>query len=175
MYLSCAVKQVSIWFLPAVLGFSRVGNDICLSTMEMSYGNFNPRSRVGNDAGSRCLQFLRPISIHVTAWGTTLSYGTNKNGLLISIHVPAWGTTKWRRSKKEHTFIFQSTFPRGERRRPAESHCTVCLYFNPRSRVGNDFRASGCPSLSMLFQSTFPRGVVLEYKHRHEMLNKLYL
>ena len=52
----------------------------------------------------------------------------------ISIHVPAWGTT----SQNSHAplfHLFQSTFPRGERRYLAQS-----------SRSGKEF------------QSTFPRG-----------------
>ena len=55
-------------------------------------GNFNPRSRVGNDVRACYHPILPVISIHVPAWGTTV-----KNG-----GIPL---------KK----IFQSTFPRGER------------------------------------------------------------
>ena len=99
------------------------------------------------------------ISIHVPAWGTTGWKIPWCGGLHISIHVPAWGTTA--RKRKDNTlYQFQSTFPRGERRRfrpsvlilsaisihvPAwgttqsvtVSFRTSC-YFNPRSRVGND-------------------------------------
>ena len=77
----------------------------------------------------------------------------------ISIHVPAWGTT----SQNSHAplfHLFQSTFPRGERRylaqssrsgkefqstfprgeRPQEAVASAIGMdnFNPRSRVGND-------------------------------------
>ena len=148
--------------------------------MEMSYGNFNPRSRVGNDGDRYYLEDLvfkfqstfprgerplyldwpllrLPISIHVPAWGTTFPemccFKQNKNfnprsrvgndlddlqhlGLhfTISIHVPAWGTTILYLLMML-CIVFQSTFPRGERREETLS----------------DKLATG-------FQSTFPRG-----------------
>ena len=38
--------------------------------------------------------------------------------------------------------------------------------FNPRSRAGSDFRATGKPCLVVGFQSTLPRGERLEIHHR---------
>ena len=55
----------------------------------------------------------------------------------ISIHVPAWGTTQFDSLGVQYFRSFQSTFPRGERRK----RDTVLKRdgdFNPRSRVGND-------------------------------------
>ena len=75
---------------------------------------FNPRSRVGNDHVGDILVINSSISIHVPAWGTTL-YPT--------LSTPV---------KK-----FQSTFPRGERRRYYIT-ANDTEHFNPRSRVGND-------------------------------------
>ena len=78
------------------------------------YSHFNPRSRVGNDCRRKCCIDLLNISIHVPAWGTTLRLSTH----LLSK-------------------IFQSTFPRGERR--ITVHTRLRHHnFNPRSRVGND-------------------------------------
>ena len=100
------------------------------------YCNFNPRSRVGNDAGRNDADPVCGISIHVPAWGTTLSsmlqtmiiifQSTFPRGErltacddvlipVISIHVPAWGTTEGKMVKKLYE-----------------------VNFNPRSRVGND-------------------------------------
>ena len=81
--------------------------------------NFNPRSRVGNDV-IRCTKFYAQcrISIHVPAWGTTLP----------DCHSP-------------HCQPFQSTFPRGERRQ-SKAIIRWLVYFNPRSRVGNDGAAN---------------------------------
>ena len=117
------------------------------------------------------------ISIHVPAWGTTgaLPFFVDLWG--ISIHVPAWGTTKFRQTHTTH-WLFQSTFPRGERPECPGDQGEI-INFNPRSRVGNDdldiaySRNAGISihvpawgtTLGQLgirkplkFQSTFPRG-----------------
>ena len=112
---------------------SRVGNDASQSLSPMLILHFNPRSRVGNDWNLRAI----------------VSY------VRISIHVPAWGTT-------EDCWIIM-----------------IQWYFNPRSRVGNDFFDSLFENFSIIsihvpawgttpwtwsmhltvrFQSTFPRG-----------------
>ena len=57
---------------------------------------FNPRSRVGNDQSACCSVSGQRISIHVPAWGTTVSGLNNSTGNWISIHVPAWGTTMYK-------------------------------------------------------------------------------
>ena len=63
---------------------------------------------------------IKGISIHVPAWGTTETDQEYPYYWNISIHVPAWGTTLTVRMNIL-THIFQSTFPRGERRAmPAE-------------------------------------------------------
>ena len=102
------------------------------------------------------------ISIHVPAWGTTRRIRADKRLREISIHVPAWGTTQWKmiyilmedifqstfpRGERLDLIIailtrqkFQSTFPRGERRLAQETKQVLRVYFNPRSRVGNDDR-----------------------------------
>ena len=56
------------------------------------YIHFNPRSRMGNDGLLFSFLQTSPISIHVPAWGTTI-YDANT----------------------ETIFLFQSTFPHGER------------------------------------------------------------
>ena len=57
------------------------------------------------------------------------------NPYAISIHVPAWGTT-------------MEVLPTQKKK----------MYFNPRSRVGNDVGVAVLAPISCLFQSTFPRG-----------------
>ena len=91
---------------------SRVGNDGRPLIMSKQKKNFNPRSRVGNDYNKG---------------GDTPIYG-------ISIHVPAWGTTQ-NLFSLTLLLLFQSTFPRGERLLRGDRIC-------PDS----------------IFQSTFPRG-----------------
>ena len=61
--------------------------------------------------------------------------------IVISIHAPARGATARSASSATSMVIFQSTLPRGERRRS----CLLCsgqMYFNPRSREGSDDAAS---------------------------------
>ena len=80
--------------------------------------------------------FVSTISIHVPAWGTTMSRMYPGWDPKISIHVPAWGTTAGL-SISSHTVQFQSTFPRGERLLQVRNEYLL-HNFNPRSRVGND-------------------------------------
>ena len=120
---------------------SRVGNDPVTPIGQLIIKNFNPRSRVGNDLISSTVGKYNFISIHVPAWGTTLFVVPSASVLIISIHVPAWGTTQEWDPGLNRPLLFQSTFPRGERR------CKNWIYsvtenFNPRSRVGNDKRRS---------------------------------
>ena len=118
------------------------------------------------------------ISIHVPSWGTTLD-GWKKSCADVKFQ-----STFPRGERHESSdtgplpFKFQSTFPRGERHGRG-SGCTLRSYFNPRSLVGNDapvisttkfFEISihvpswgttemyGAGNLTILFQSTFPRG-----------------
>ena len=108
--------------------------------------DFNPRSRVGNDAFVNGTNALLVISIHVPAWGTTLRVFRTSHANPISIHVPAWGTTKFD--------ILQIRLAKD---------------FNPRSRVGNDFHWLQLTFYQFQFQSTFPRG------ERHQSLCRLWL
>ena len=97
----------------------------------------------------------------------------------VSIHVPARGTTLNVSRPSFSSSVFQSTFPRGERRILIGG--LVWIYsFNPRSREGNDIPVTEAPAYQsvsihvpargttepfsdnkkdrMQFQSTFPRG-----------------
>ena len=84
--------------------------------------HFNPRSLVGND--------YIPVGTYTI--------------VEISIHVPSWGTTIFTR-RQPPCILFQSTFPRGERR-----------------------SSYWCLSFSVLFQSTFPRGERRKSEHKEE-------
>ena len=95
---------------------------------------FNPRSLVGNDCKEESLCLIQKISIHVPSWGTTGTTRPTYDSKVISIHVPSWGTTTFETSWNS-VWIFQSTFPRGERL--------------PRGC---------CVNIAVEFQSTFPRG-----------------
>ena len=79
------------------------------------YKSFNPRSRTGNDAREIMSEVLGAVSIHVPARGTTLLFYDYDDPKAVSIHVPARGTTP-PSSTLIGRFLFQSTFPHGERR-----------------------------------------------------------
>ena len=120
--------------------------------------NFNPRSHEGSDR---------------LPGGDAMING-------ISIHAPTRGATRCRQHENSYQRGFQSTLPRGERRRVyRECHGLLCIsihaptrgatisvtliicwfiYFNPRSHEGSDVSVCVSRLLEVLFQSTLPRG-----------------
>ena len=90
---------------------------------------------MGNDGLKNKKDLHKSISIHVPAWGTTQILVDSREQATISIHVPAWGTT-------DHW----------------QGNCRRRIYFNPRSRVGNDVLHCDINAAATRFQSTFPRG-----------------
>ena len=121
--------------------------------------DFNPRSREGSDHQILDLVLDINISIHAPARGATLIGTIGKSLRLISIHAPARGATplacyvrfsnrnfnpRSREGSDSFGLLrplfqseFQSTLPRGERRR-RRLYDTRIRYFNPRSREGSD-------------------------------------
>ena len=57
--------------------------------------SFNPRTRVGCDAGTADGKDKRDtVSIHAPAWGATAAYTAGyRQDIRVSIHAPAWGAT----------------------------------------------------------------------------------
>ena len=127
-----------------------------IDLIHYSLTGFNPRSRTGNDDNTNSASRYPFVSIHVPARGTTLSIRFSS-----------------------FACMFQSTFPHGERPTTLREFLQFKC-FNPRSRTGNDKRASdklasaekvsihvparGTTPGSLLrcppdrFQSTFPHG-----------------
>ncbi len=159
-------------------GCFRKGETLCsvISIHVPSWGTTYPYSGICTEASIsihvpswgttlRCIRWYRTvrISIHVPSWGTTKVHVVAADVLAISIHVPSWGTTQIERFY-ESTNKFQSTFPRGERRKQLRKELAICLFqstfprgerhdqasamansmknFNPRSLVGNDGKFS---------------------------------
>ena len=81
------------------------------------------------------------ISIHVPAWGTTHTTFVSSPLYSISIHVPAWGTTREISEGIEFSYI-SIHVPAWGTTVSCNSRWAVCIYFNPRSRVGNDRMAA---------------------------------
>ena len=118
---------------------------------------FNPRSREGSDDAllAECKDFIE-ISIHAPARGATAWQSFPHSLALISIHAPARGATRVV-PHDIHVSEFQSTLPRGERRRVQFSELFQ-TYFNPRSREGSDPALALAKAAAHGFQSTLPRG-----------------
>ena len=124
----------------------------------------------------------RRVSIHAPAWGATATPRQAVERTGVSIHAPAWGATVPFDTFFALTRKFQSTHPRGVRRRRHGHRSHEEKRFNPRTRVGCDAGhhqkavvpglvsihapAWGATPYSALmvgstaaFQSTHPRGV----------------
>ena len=78
---------------------------------------FNPRSRMGSDVQEADNNTMLDISIHAPAWGATFVIGIIHRAINISIHAPAWGATP-----------------------PLARLLVDLMNFNPRSRMGSDYR-----------------------------------
>ena len=138
---------------------------------------FNPRARGGRD---RC-RYSRRGKIRCfnprARGGRDGDYGGGVAFIIVSIHAPAGGATGTRKHELMAEW-FQSTRPRGARRRPTQLAQAICC-FNPRARGGRDPKdnnvapasyvsihapAGGATStfksktLKKMFQSTRPRG-----------------
>ncbi len=154
-----------------------------LAVEEMSAVCFNPRPRAGGDISGSPLKYARllfqstpprggrqciycrrgigeDVSIHAPARGATEDYEFPAQLKFVSIHAPARGATRRRISSVKSSGQFQSTPPRGGRRRwplrlcrrpqvsihaPARGatrgvyyHSCFWICFNPRPRAGGD-------------------------------------
>ena len=118
--------------------------------------HFNPRSLVGNDYIPVGTYTIVEISIHVPSWGTTIFTRRQPPCILFQSTFPR-GERRAEIKAFKSLQEFQSTFPRGERLLgkfivPGHYH------FNPRSLVGNDGIQQAINADTVAFQSTFPRG-----------------
>ena len=123
-----------------------------------SSGNFNPRSRVGSDFFI-CHSFLpRYISIHAPAWGATLSgIGQPPSGRNFNPRSRV-GSDFHARGHTRHGLRFQSTLPRGERRkrwRQTWGRCRISIH---APAWGATTLHASLPAENREFQSTLPRG-----------------
>ena len=123
---------------------SRVGSDFMYRLLHQPSKNFNPRSRVGSDC-------ISPV---------------NGRKRTISIHAPAWGATKVPCPDLLQS-IFQSTLPRGERRKMMRWKRNPKLFQSTLPR-GERHKLIFHKGHSQKFQSTLPRG-----ERRHHRLGKM--
>ena len=125
---------------------SRVGNDPDQSQVPHTLFHFNPRSRVGNDfAWNSLFAFF-------TLFQSTFPRGERLCVLFNVLHHAQFQSTfprGERHSQNSHAplfHLFQSTFPRGERQSRSR-RINRQMYFNPRSRVGNDSSLSSARTI----------------------------
>ena len=98
---------------------------------------FNPRSHEGSDGNKHICAPEHDISIHAPTRGATLDDFIRYKFFGISIHAPTRGATLWGLAEELFRTLFQSTLPRGERRKP-KSNIEYVIHFNPRSHEGSD-------------------------------------
>ena len=119
---------------------------------------FNPRARAGRDDQCRTSTSAdRSVSIHAPARGATVS---DRAGMLgcstVSIHAPARGATYAARRVADRE-LFQSTRPRGARRRRIARYVSHRVSIHAPAR-GATVSRRRTPAMSSSFQSTRPRG-----------------
>ena len=119
---------------------THVGCDYVLQPAYHHNQDFNPRTHVGCDARIAVILQGRQISIHAPTWGATQRIFQVPYSSSISIHAPTWGATD-STAFLVNDFRFQSTHPRGVRRRYRDT-CGGVFDFNPRTHVGCDLRHS---------------------------------
>ena len=157
------------------------------SPRRQGYHHFNPRSREGSDPTAVFLLHFPSISIHAPARGATddlLAFlGQDQDFNPRSRE----GSDLFLDQTPFYVVTFQSTLPRGERRKRSPRRQGY-HHFNPRSREGSDqygshghnswqwisihapARGATCQALlfkiSFQFQSTLPRGERRREKER---------
>ena len=141
---------------------------------------FNPRSREGSDEYRDPVINMHEISIHAPARGATRDAGSRSDRADHFNPRSREGSDQNSDFEEAVKFLFQSTLPRGERRRCYFRRAAWGNYFNPRSREGSDWqgicwvmlvnyfnprsREGSDSSILILifggreFQSTLPRG-----------------
>jgi len=85
----------------------------CGGTVDLH--RFNPRPRVGGDAGGGRYARCRPVSIHAPAWGATFSPCSGRDGTACFNPRPRVGGDRITGGDPSSRKTFQSTPPRGGR------------------------------------------------------------
>ena len=166
------------------------GCDPQLSIRQTMRISFNPCIRVGCDFRTRGEDGTSvPVSIHAPAWGATPSSMALMASATVFQSTHPRGVRQGSTSGFPNGGKFQSTHPRGVRpqlgsvdinqlrvsihapawgatRFASNRGFTTCS-FNPRTRVGCDFRVQYLSAFCYAFQSTHPRGVRHTGPSRH--------
>ena len=120
---------------------SREGSDCFDCLTSFCHNDFNPRSREGSDSSALDPQdTLLLFQSTLPRRERRILYKFRLQRDQISIHAPAKGATRtWETSSL--AWQFQSTLPRRERHPCGCIGYFNCNNFNPRSREGSDFHS----------------------------------
>ena len=114
---------------------ARVGRDDGSGARKTPWRCFNPRARVGRDDFATLPKLSAKFQSTRPRGARRLHHVDCVHDVVVSIHAPAWGAT------------FNVLYG-----------LTIVCSFNPRARAGRDPLSSWHAALSLMFQSTRPRG-----------------
>ena len=150
----CMTRSKTMCFNPR----SREGSDSCQSSGRPLPMRFNPRSREGSDVFKvKTAVLILYVSIHAPARGAT---GTNwpRHGTANCFNPRSReGSDACSLAKADSDRLFQSTLPRGERRRRTGKTPGNRMFQSTLPRGERPSMVSWDSPLTM-FQSTLPRG-----------------
>ena len=142
---------------------SHEGSDTRLPSCFFSLFYFNPRSHEGSDTNMSLEKAVENISIHAPTRGATAAAPLTTAPSRISIHAPTRGATTCR--------IASFFTGRISIHAPTRGATLIDLFirvfldnFNPRSHEGSDGIHFVTPVVTVLFQSTLPRGERQDHK-----------
>ena len=119
----------------------------CRNLISPSFQSTFPRGE--RHRSSLTIFNVNSISIHVPAWGTTNVSLYFLWLRFISIHVPAWGTTNGENNAHKGMIYFNPRSRVGNDHSIRQS-AGATGHFNPRSRVGNDYLRSILPVTAII-------------------------
>ena len=143
---------------------ARVGRDSERSGYSPRRAGFNPRARVGRDRRSP------PGAARREGFNPRARVGRDADLAVIFRAYVRFQSTRPRGARRKDSVatldvcMFQSTRPRGARPYPQRLHAPALPGFNPRARVGRDPAPNASSRQRLPFQSTRPRGA------RHDLI-----
>ncbi len=110
----------------------------CCKACDRSAVGFNPRPRVGGDRRGRRVLHPPRVSIHAPAWEATIDLQERHYRQCVSIHAPAWEATRRASGPTPHGSSSFNPRPRVGGDFRSANNSPLQYSFNPRPRVGGD-------------------------------------
>ena len=134
----------------------REGRDQLLIRLTTARRCFNPRVREGRDVALYVILYDLPRFNPRVREGRDRAGRKNCSTDCVSIHASARDATSVRPTVRSR-YMFQSTRPRGTRRRHCSAHTTLPC-FNPRVREGRDLHSTSLQKLIFCFNPRVREG-----------------